>query len=174
MSNDLAKVSAKIESAKFFACELWVERVGTFGVVLYRNQWPVNFNLHFGELYSDNSINDKHNLFENYIPKCYKVKRILISFNCFSEYKTLSIGWESRAIRYVRGGRKVSDFTCSSEIRCFYPNGCWYKFWLLLYFCSVLFFMTAKSINPVEIPHSVAVKLLPNVSVLGRSAQFDR
>ena len=38
ISNDLVKVSAKIESAKFFACELWVERVGTFGVVLYRNQ----------------------------------------------------------------------------------------------------------------------------------------
>ena len=38
ISNDLVKVSAKIESAKFFACELWVERVGTFGVLLYRNQ----------------------------------------------------------------------------------------------------------------------------------------
>ena len=36
--------------------------------------------------------------------------------------KTLSIGQESRAGRYVRGGRKVSDFTCLSEIRCFYPN----------------------------------------------------
>ena len=36
--------------------------------------------------------------------------------------KTLSIGWESRAGRSVRGGRKVSDFTCPSEIRCFYPN----------------------------------------------------
>ena len=46
----------------------------------------MNFNLHFGELHSDNSINDKNNLFENYIPKCYKVKRILIFFNCFSEY----------------------------------------------------------------------------------------
>ena len=34
ISNDLVKVSAKIESAKFFACELWVERVGTFGVLL--------------------------------------------------------------------------------------------------------------------------------------------
>ena len=44
------------------------------------------FQLHFGELHSDNSINDKNSLFENYIPKCYKVKRILISFNCFSEY----------------------------------------------------------------------------------------
>ena len=46
----------------------------------------MNFNLHFGELHSHNSINDKNNLFENSIPKCYKVKRILISFNCFSEY----------------------------------------------------------------------------------------
>ena len=46
----------------------------------------MNFNLHFGELHSDNSINDKNNWFENYTPKCYKVKRILISFNCFSEY----------------------------------------------------------------------------------------
>ena len=46
----------------------------------------MNFNLHFGELLSDNSINDKNNLFENYIPKCYKVERILISLNCFSEY----------------------------------------------------------------------------------------
>ena len=46
----------------------------------------MNCNLHFGELYSDDSINDKNILFENYIPKCYKVKRILISFNCFSEY----------------------------------------------------------------------------------------
>ena len=49
----------------------------------------MNFNLHFGELYSDKSINDKNNLFENYIPKCYKVKRILISFNCFSEYRLI-------------------------------------------------------------------------------------
>ena len=46
----------------------------------------MNFNLHFGELHSNNSINDKNNLFENYIPKCYLVIRILISFNCFSEY----------------------------------------------------------------------------------------
>ena len=38
ISNDLVKVAAKILSAKIFACELWVERVGTFGVVLYRNQ----------------------------------------------------------------------------------------------------------------------------------------
>ena len=38
ISNELIKVATKIESAKFFACELWVERVGTFGVVRYRNQ----------------------------------------------------------------------------------------------------------------------------------------
>ena len=38
ISNDLVTVAAKIESAKFFACELWVERVGTFGVVLYPKQ----------------------------------------------------------------------------------------------------------------------------------------
>ena len=46
----------------------------------------MNFNLHFGELHSDTHINNKNNLFENYIPKCYYVKIILISFNCFSEY----------------------------------------------------------------------------------------
>ena len=46
----------------------------------------MNFNLHFGELHSNNSINDKNNLFENDIPKCYNAKIILISFNCFSEY----------------------------------------------------------------------------------------
>ena len=51
----------------------------------------MNFNLHFGELHSNNSINDKNNLFENYIPKCYNVKRILISFNCFSEYIIVSL-----------------------------------------------------------------------------------
>ena len=41
ISNDLVKVAAKIESAKFFACELWVERVGTFafGEVLYCNHY---------------------------------------------------------------------------------------------------------------------------------------
>ena len=37
--------------------------------------------------------------------------------------KTSSIGRESREGRYVRGGRMVSDFTCPSEIRCFYPIG---------------------------------------------------
>ena len=36
--NDQVKVAAKIMNAKFFACELWVKRAGTFGVVLYCNQ----------------------------------------------------------------------------------------------------------------------------------------
>ena len=55
-------------------------------MVLYRNPKPVNFHLRFCELHSDSSIIDKNTLFENYIPKCYKAKIILISFNCFSEY----------------------------------------------------------------------------------------
>ena len=32
------KVAANHINAKCFACELWVKRVGTFGVVLYRHQ----------------------------------------------------------------------------------------------------------------------------------------
>ena len=50
------KVVAKNKNAKIFACELWVERVGTFGVVLYRNQWPVHFILHFGKIHIVSSI----------------------------------------------------------------------------------------------------------------------
>ena len=38
ISNDQVKVAAKNIDAKFFACELWVKRVGTFGLVVYRNQ----------------------------------------------------------------------------------------------------------------------------------------
>ena len=43
------KVVAKIKNDKNFACELCVKRVGIFGVVLYRNQWPVNFILHLAK-----------------------------------------------------------------------------------------------------------------------------
>ena len=32
------KGCSKNKNAKFFACELWVKRVSTFGVVMYRNQ----------------------------------------------------------------------------------------------------------------------------------------
>ena len=38
ISNDQVKVAAKNIKAKIFACEIWVKRVGTFDVVLYRNQ----------------------------------------------------------------------------------------------------------------------------------------
>ena len=38
MSNDQVKDAAKNINANFFDCELWVKRVGTFGVVLYHNQ----------------------------------------------------------------------------------------------------------------------------------------
>ena len=56
ISNYQVRVAAKNINAKFFACELWVKRVGTFGVLLYRNQLPVNFILHFAELHIDSSI----------------------------------------------------------------------------------------------------------------------
>ena len=84
MSNDQEKVTAKNLNANFFACELLVKRVGTFGVVLYRNQWPINFILYSAEVLSDT-------LYGNYFLNCYIVKRILIFFNCFSEYILLSI-----------------------------------------------------------------------------------
>ena len=38
ISNDQIRVVPKNINANFFACELWVKRVGTFDVVLYRNQ----------------------------------------------------------------------------------------------------------------------------------------
>ena len=57
----------------FFAYELWVKRVGTFGVVLYHNQWSVNFILCFTELQIGGSIKYKITLFWNYFLRCYKV-----------------------------------------------------------------------------------------------------
>ena len=55
-------------------------------MVLYRNQWPVNFILHFAEMHIGSAIRNENTLFGNYFLKCFIVKRILISFNCFSEY----------------------------------------------------------------------------------------
>ena len=84
ISNDQLMVAAKNINTKFFACELWVKRVGKFGVVLYRNQWPINFILHVTELHIGSSIRYENNcLFGNHFLKCYIVKIILISFNCF-------------------------------------------------------------------------------------------
>ena len=79
-------VAANNINAKFLACELWIKRVGTFGVVLYHNQRPVNFIMHFAELHIGSIIRYENTLFGNYFLKCYIIKRILISFNCFSEY----------------------------------------------------------------------------------------
>ena len=90
ISNDQVKVTAKIIHAIFFACELWVKRVGTFGVVLYRNQWPVNFIWRSAGLQIGSSIRYEKALYENYFLNCYKVKISLISFNCFSEYSTFT------------------------------------------------------------------------------------
>ena len=58
----------------------------TFRMVLYRNQRPVNFILPFAELHIGSSIRYEKTLLGNYFLKCYIVKRILVSFNCFSEY----------------------------------------------------------------------------------------
>ena len=60
----------------------WLERAGTFVVVLYLNQWPVNFNLHFAEVHIGISIRYENTLF-GFFFKCFIVKRILIAFNCF-------------------------------------------------------------------------------------------
>ena len=46
----------------------------------------VNFILHFAKMHIGSSIRYENTLFENYIFNGYIVKRILISFNCFSEY----------------------------------------------------------------------------------------
>ena len=56
-------------------------------MILYCNQLPVNFILHFAELHIGSSIRyENTKMFGNYFLNCYVVKRILISFNCFSEY----------------------------------------------------------------------------------------
>ena len=60
-------------------------------MVLYRNQRPVNFILHFSDLQSGSWIRNKTALFENTFFKCYKVKSILIPFNCFCEYSFVQL-----------------------------------------------------------------------------------
>ena len=80
------KVSTKNKNTIFFACKLWVKRVCTFGVVLYRNQWPVNFILHFAKLHIGSSIRYENTLLKYYFLKVYIVKRNVISFNCFYKY----------------------------------------------------------------------------------------
>ena len=80
------QVCNKKYESKLIACEFLLKRVVTFGVVLYRNHGPINFNLHFAELQIGGSIKNKNALFGKYFLNCKKVKIILVSFNCFSEY----------------------------------------------------------------------------------------
>ena len=49
------KCAAKITRPNIIACELWVEEVGILCIILYRNQWPVNFILYFAELHRGSS-----------------------------------------------------------------------------------------------------------------------
>ena len=59
ISNHHVKFAAKQFKAKHIACELLVKRVVTFGVVLYSNQRPVKFILHFAELRNGSAIRYK-------------------------------------------------------------------------------------------------------------------
>ena len=47
----------------------------------------MNFILHSSELHIGSSIRYENALHGNYFLNCYIVKIILISFNCFSEYR---------------------------------------------------------------------------------------
>ena len=60
----------------YCACELLVKRFGTFGVVLYHDQRPVNFILHSAELHIGSSIRYENALYGNYLLNCYIVKMI--------------------------------------------------------------------------------------------------
>ena len=71
ISNGQVKVATENKNAIFFPCELWVKRVCTFGVVLYRNQWPVHFLLYFADVHIGRSIKYENTLFKYYFLKCY-------------------------------------------------------------------------------------------------------
>ena len=43
--------------------------MGTFGMLLYCNQWPVNFILHFAKLHIGGSIRIENTLFKTYLIK---------------------------------------------------------------------------------------------------------
>ena len=63
-------------------CDFSVKTVVTSDVVLYHNQSPMNCILHFAELRIGCLIRYKYTLDENIFLK-YKIKIIIISFNCF-------------------------------------------------------------------------------------------
>ena len=69
ISNGQVKFAAKNIKGNFIACWLSVKRVVTFGAVLCRDQWPVNFILHFVELQINSSIKYKNNFLNVIKPK---------------------------------------------------------------------------------------------------------
>ena len=69
-------------NANYFACELWVKRVGAFGVVLIATNDPyILFCILLNCIMVILSIRYENALFGNYFLKCYIVKIILISFS---------------------------------------------------------------------------------------------
>ena len=80
ISNGLVKMTATILRLNLLLVNCWYIWCGTVSQPM-----TGKFLLQFSEFHSDSSIRYKITLFENYIHKCYKTKRILISFNCFSE-----------------------------------------------------------------------------------------
>ena len=87
----------------------------------------MNYNLHFGESHSDNSINDKIICLKIIFQNDIEVKRSLISFNCFSEY---ILFLELEHIRNIRPTKNVSNHQSGLELYHFvrflicYPSVC--------------------------------------------------
>ena len=113
ISNDQIKVAAKLNFC------LWTlgKEIGTFGVVLYRNHWPVNLILLFAELQIGSHIRYENTLIDFFSQMLY-IKRILISFNCFSEYTIpVSTCFSSIFIYLLKtGSRKVFPIGCEEGI----------------------------------------------------------
>ena len=59
------------------------------------------FNFYFAELHIGISIRYENILFGNYFLNFYIVKRILISFNCFSEYNTWSVRFANAILKSI-------------------------------------------------------------------------
>ena len=116
-------------NVNIIACELLVKRVDTFSMVLYRNQLPVNFTLHFAEMQFSSYIKNKKTLFGNYDLKCNIVERILISFNCFSRvYYCFFSGfldlpkekwYDSYPDAYPRHPSRISETSLPRTVQCY-------------------------------------------------------
>ena len=66
--NDQVQFAAKNTKPEFIACEPSVKGVVTFGVVLYRNQRPIELNFPYAELHIGSFIRYKN--IGNYFLKC--------------------------------------------------------------------------------------------------------